>query len=69
MTTIIQPPAHFAYACLDPALNLWRQTEENGIKLAGVNFRRLVHGTSGFAHPHTALTQVGLAALDARDEL
>jgi len=31
--------------------------------------RGLVHGASGLAPPHTALAQVGLATLDARDEL
>ena len=69
MRKIIQPPAHLAYACLNPALNLWRQTEENGVKLAGVDFRGLAHGASGLANPHTALAQVGLAALNAGYEL
>jgi hypothetical protein len=66
---ILQPPAYLAYACLDPALNLWRKTEENGIKLAGVDFRGLLHGPSVLPNTHAALSQVGLATLDARNEL
>ena len=66
---IIQPSAHFTYASLNPALHLRRQTEEDGIKLAGVDLRGLVHSASGLVDAQTALAQVGLAALDARDKL
>jgi hypothetical protein len=66
---IVQPPAQFADARQNSILNVCGKTEENRIELAGVDLRGLTHGMSNFSDPHTALSQVGLAALDASDEL
>jgi hypothetical protein len=65
----VQPSAQFPDVCQNPSLCLRRKTKEDTIKLAGIDLRCLAHEASGLLHPHLAITQVGLAALDARDEL
>ena len=62
-------PSQFADVGQNSALNLRRETKENGIKLPGVAFGGLTHSASALVNPSTALTQVGLAALNAGDEL
>ena len=53
----------------DSILHRARQAEEDRIKLARVDFGRLTHTRSAPPNTHLTGPQVGLAALDAGDEL
>ena len=62
--------AFFSSAFLRVPLLLCVKTGFLGLRLPSrEQISGLVHGASDLATPHTALAQVGLAALDARDEL